>query len=124
MGRIEPLTRTNNFILVYCADLLSPVIGDQLFGYRVRLVSGKKVRVSPQQAPDANSKVQNLPQWMLQKIALNPGEEHVLPLHLHLGRVHFPRFFGKSRDLTIRALPRPYFLGTAEMLGINVQNEI
>ena len=122
--RIEPTSEQNNFVWIYCADLLSPIIGDGLYGYRAKMLMGKMVKVDYQLLPDANSNLQTLPKAMLSKLGLKQYEEHMLPLHLHLGRLRLPDFFGASKDLTIHAPPRPYFLGTAEMLNIDIPTSL
>jgi 23S rRNA-/tRNA-specific pseudouridylate synthase len=121
--RIESSTTNRNFINVYCADMLSPVLGDELFSYRVSTLLGKMVRVSPQRAPDSNAKSQTLPAWFLDRLGLHPGQEGCLPLHLHLSRVHLPSYFGANRNLTINAPLQPYFLGSADGLGIDIPND-
>jgi len=122
--RIEPFVTQWNFVRVYCADLLSPVIGDHLFSYRAKMLMGKMIRVSPQHSPDPNAKQQNLPLWLLNQIGLRQGQEHELPLHLHLGRMYLPGYFGANKNLIIHARPRPYFQGTAEMLGIEIPDDL
>ena len=116
--RVEATSVMNNFIPVYCADMLSPILGDEMFSYRVRQFMGKLVHVKPQLAP--HQKTVNLPEWFLSKIGLSPGEEKLIPLHLHLGRVCLPKYFGKDKHLIINAPPRPFFQGTADMLGISL----
>ena len=83
------------------------------------MLMGKMVKVDYTLLPDANSNLQNLPKTLLSKLGLHQYEEHLLPLHLHLGRVRLPDFFGYQKDLVIHAPPRPFFLGTAEMLNID-----
>ena len=40
---------------------------------------------------------QSLPPWMLQLMGLRPGDEDVIPVHLHLFRVHLPNYYGKEK---------------------------
>ena len=122
--RIEPTSVQNSFLSVYCADLLSPIIGDHQYGYRAKMLLGKMVKVDPHLLPDASSNHQNLPSWLLSKLGLKSYEEHILPIHLHLGRVHLPGYFGGSTNLTVHAPPRPYFIGTAEMLDLNLPSTV
>ena len=121
--RIEPTSVQNSFISIYCADLLSPIIGDHTYGYRAKMLLGKMVKVHPHLLPNSNHQ-QNLPDWLLSKLGLKSYEEHILPFHLHLGRVHLSGYFGGSKNLTVHAPPRPYFIGTAEMLNLNIPNTV
>ena len=120
---IEPNSTKWNFLAVYAADMLSPVIGDQLYSYRVKSFMNKKVRVNTSHAPDANANPSHLPEWLLKKLGLKPEEEGILPLHLHLGRIYLPGYFGEKNDLCITSAPRPYFIGTAEFLGIDLPED-
>ena len=122
--KIEPSSLQYSFIQIYMADLLSPIIGDSIYGHRAKMLMGKMVKVNPELLPDVNSRLQNLPESMLSQLGLRSGEEHMLPLHLHLGRVHLPGYFGGSNHLTIHAPPRPFFKGTAEMLNIDIPEHI
>ena len=121
--KIEPTSTDQSFLQIYSADMLSPIIGDHIYGYRAKLFMNKMVRVSPQKSPDSNASVQNLPEWIPNKLGLQVHEESLIPLHLHLGRIHLPGFFGQNNHLTIHAPPRPYFLGTADFLGIKYDFE-
>lgn len=119
---IQPSSFKHNFVLVYLADKLSPIIGDHMYGYRVGQVMGNPVKVSPQLSPDGAAKVQNLPPWFLQKLALETGQEQALPLHLHLARVHLPGYFGGHKDLTIVAKLPQFMDATARALEINTSS--
>ena len=121
--RIEPSTTRKNCVAVYCADMLSPILGDQQYGYRAKMVLGKMVKISPQMSPDSNATTQLLPEFFLKSLGLSSSQEHLIPLHLHLGRICLPRFHGKGKDLVIHAPFRPYFLGTADCLDINIDFE-
>ncbi len=117
--RLEPTSVSNDFCRVYCADLLSPILGDEFYSYRCRMLVGKMVRVNPQRSPHSKSNLtQELPPWMLAKLGLKEAKS--LPLHLHLGRVFFPSFYGRGKDLVVHAPPRPFFQGTADMLGLSM----
>lgn len=122
--RVEPTQTLKNFIAVYCADMLSPILGDHHYGYRARMLTGKMVKVSPQLAPDLATRQMSLPDWMMSKLGLEKGNEICLPLHLHLGRVHLEDFYRNGQHLTLFAPPRPFFMGTAELLDLDVPLEI
>lgn len=122
--RVEPTGTLMNFIAVYCADMLSPILGDHHYSYRARLLSGKMTRVSHQLAPDIATRKMSLPDWMVSKLGLNRGDEICLPLHLHLGRVHLEDFYSRGQHLTIFAQPRDFFLGTADLLGLSIPSEL
>ena len=40
---------------------------------------------------------QSLPPWMLELIGLRPGDADVIPVHLHLFRVHLQNYLGKDK---------------------------
>ena len=40
---------------------------------------------------------QSLPPWMLELIGLRPGDSDMIPVHLHLFRVHLPNYHGKDK---------------------------
>ena len=121
--RIEPSTTRKNCVAVYCADMLSPILGDQHYGYRAKMVLGKMVRISPQMAPDSNATTQLLPEFFLKSLGISSSQQHLIPLHMHLGRICLPRYHGKGKDLVIHAPFRPYFLGTADCLDIKIDFE-
>ena len=100
-------TTPNQFIFIL---LLS-------YSYRVKSFMNKMIRVNTCHAPDGNANPSHLPEWLLKKLGLKPEEEGTLPLHLHLGRIYLPAYFGEKNDLCITSAPRPYFMGTAEFLG-------
>ena len=87
------------------------------------MVLGKMVKISPQMSPDSNATTQSLPEFFLKSLGLSSSQEHLIPLHLHLGRICLRRFHGKGKDLVIHAPFRPYFLGTADCLDINIDFE-
>ena len=87
------------------------------YSYRVKNFMNKKIRVKASHAPDSNASPNHLPERLLKKLGLKPEEEGILPLHLHLGRIYLPGYFGEKNDLCITSAPRPYFMGTAELLG-------
>ena len=122
--RIEPTSTRQNFVSVYCADMLSPILGDEFYSYRAKPILGKMIKVSPQMSPDSNARVEILPDWFLKSLGLNSAQEHLIPLHLHLGRICLPGFNGKGKDLIVHAPFRPYFLGTADCLGIKMSEEL
>ena len=122
--RIEPTSTINSFVQIYANDLLCPIIGDHMYGYRTRHLLNKMVRVNPQKSPDPNAAVKNLPDWFLKKLGLYENEENLLPLHLHLGRVFLQDYLGKNNHLILRAPPPLFFQGTADCLGISLEKDV
>ena len=48
---VQPTSTSGHFALVYLADLLSPVLGDEVYGYRAKMIMGVMTRVGHERAP-------------------------------------------------------------------------
>ena len=115
---IQPTDIQWNFLCAYMANLLSPIIGDSQFSYRVKPLFGKLVKVSHENSPVGHNS-NNLPRFVLEQLGLTPNEQDHLPVHLHHYRTHLPDFFG-NEDLTIYAPLPKYFECTANALQISL----
>eukprot|EP00096_Caligus_rogercresseyi_P013736 TRINITY_DN6341_c0_g1_i1.p1 TRINITY_DN6341_c0_g1~~TRINITY_DN6341_c0_g1_i1.p1 ORF type:complete len:330 (-),score=72.37 TRINITY_DN6341_c0_g1_i1:94-1083(-) len=116
---VSPSSLHNHFIHLYMADLLSPLLGDFIYSYRVRRVNNYPIKVSHNQSPP--NKAQRLPPGMLKALGLRPGEEHILPKHLHKHRLVLTKFIQNKEDLVLRAPPPTYFMETAAALGVSLE---
>ena len=115
---IQPTDVRWNFVCAYMANLLSPIIGDSQFSYRVKTLLGKPVKVSHEHSPLGHQS-NSLPGPVLDRLGISKNHEEHLPVHLHLYRVHLPGFFNES-DLTVHAPPPKYFLYTAQALKLSI----
>ena len=115
---IQPTGIEWNFICAYMANLLSPIIGDSQFSYRVKTILGNPVKVAHENSPIGQN-INNLPRLLLGQLGVNPADEIYLPVHLHHFRTHLPGFFGQE-DLNIYAALPKYFVNSANSLEINI----
>jgi len=116
---VEPTTTAWNFIPVYMAEMLSPIIGDVIFSYRVQTVMNKRVKVSHKNGPAAYDDARlSTPPALLRKLGLSPREQELLPLHVHLFRTSILNFFGRGQHLTVHAPPPAHFAHSCHSLHI------
>ena len=120
---IQPNSTDWNFICVYLAHLLAPIIGDSLFSYRVKTVLGKPSKVNHQNSPIGY--VSNyLPREILGNLGITASDEMHLPLHLHHFRTHLSGFEG-NKGLNIYAPVPKYFDHSMKSLKISFDiNEV
>lgn len=115
---IQPSGNEWNFICAYMANLLSPIIGDSQFSYRVKTILGNPVKVSHENSPIGHN-TNNLSRVLLGQLGVNPLDEIHLPVHLHHFRTHLAGFFGQE-DLNIYAPLPKYFVNSTNSLEINL----
>ena len=120
---IQPNSTDWNFICVYLAHLLAPIIGDSLFSYRVKTVFGKATKVDHRNSPIGY--VPNyLPREILGDLGITASDEMHLPLHLHHFRTHLSGFEG-NKGLNIYAPLPKYFDQSMKSLKISLDiNEL
>ncbi|XP_021926055.1 RNA pseudouridylate synthase domain-containing protein 3-like isoform X2 [Zootermopsis nevadensis] len=106
-----------HFLRVYLAHLLSPVLGDNMYGSRVHQVMGVPLAINP--CSDAARGPKNLPQKLLEALSIKPGQEIIIPTHLHLRRLILPHYLGKDSDLIIEAPLPSSFQWTCKSLGLH-----
>lgn len=105
-------------VRVYAAtEIVSPILGDHIFGKFVRTILGKPVLID-QFSPTAQQP-QKLPTDLLSRLELSSRNDIEIPLHLHLFRVKLKDFFGKNKHLEFSAKPPDYFIWTCEILHLN-----
>ena len=115
---IQPTGNEWNFICAYMANLLSPIIGDSQFSYRVKTIFGNPVKVNHENSPVGHNP-NNLPRVILGQLEIKTVDEIHLPVHLHHFRTHLPGFFGQE-DLNIYAPLPKYFVNSANSLEIEL----
>ncbi|XP_066902065.1 mitochondrial mRNA pseudouridine synthase RPUSD3 isoform X2 [Halyomorpha halys] len=115
---ISTTTRKLHSVRVYAAtEIVSPILGDHVFGRFVRYVLRKPVLID-QFSPVAQQ-AQKLPPDLLSKLELSSRNDIEIPLHLHLCRVQLKNFLGKNEHLEFRAKPPDFFIWTCEVLHLN-----
>jgi hypothetical protein len=62
---------------------------------------------------------QKLPQELQAALAIKPGQEVIIPTHLHLRRLILPHYLGKDSDFIIEAPIPSTFQWTCQSLGLN-----
>lgn len=62
---------------------------------------------------------QKLPQELQAALAIKPGQEVIIPTHLHLRRLILPHYLGKDSDFIIEAPLPSTFQWTCQSLGLS-----
>ncbi|CAL8069323.1 unnamed protein product [Orchesella dallaii] len=109
-----------NFLRIYMADKLAPILGDQLYSCRVQTLKGIPTKIDPTHlAPGASQ--QRLPKDMLAHLKLNSREDTIIiPTHVHLRSYSLHKFLTMGKVLEFEAPYPPYFRWTCEQLGIQL----
>lgn len=111
----------NHFLRVWLAYSYSPILGDHLYGGRVKTVAGKKVLVGEQ---NLTSYVpQTLPDDTFLRLNLPDKAVEMIPCHLHLSKIKLSRFEKNKSDLVITAPPPDHFMWTCRQLGLMAADE-
>jgi len=104
---IAPSSTKNHLLRIYLATRCYPVLGDQLFDYRVKTVLGQKVLKGPEL--NIKNRTQLLTPATRELFGLGKGETWRLPVFIHHWRLFLPGVMGKGKDLTIFApLPQHF----------------
>lgn len=97
--------------------LLSPILGDRIYGSRAQDVLGKYINVSP--FTEAAHAPPELDKDLLQHLKLTRAKTLIIPAHVHLREMFLPWFRNKGNDITITAAPQPEFLWTCQQLQMD-----
>lgn len=68
---------------------------------------------------DSNVTFQKLPQDLLAALSIKPGQEIIIPTHLHLRRLILPHYLGKDSDFIIEAPLPSSFQWTCKSLDLH-----
>uniref|UniRef100_UPI00358E62BF mitochondrial mRNA pseudouridine synthase RPUSD3 isoform X1 n=2 Tax=Myxine glutinosa TaxID=7769 RepID=UPI00358E62BF len=120
---MSPLTAQKHQLQVHVTKLLCAVLGDRMYGGRVRNILGHSTPIDPEIALQTP---QELPPAMLSRLSKRPGPNCHIPLHLHLFSLSLPSIPSrqKGHHITeydgevIKAPPPAYFLQTLRLLGL------
>ncbi|XP_069695780.1 mitochondrial mRNA pseudouridine synthase Rpusd3-like [Periplaneta americana] len=112
---IRPSGTKWHFLRVYLAHMQSPILGDNLYGSRVQTIMGVPVTINP--CSDAAKSPKKLPDNLKASLSLQPGQEVIIPTHLHLRRLILPHYLGHG-DLILEAPVPSSFQWTCECLGL------
>lgn len=121
----------HHFIRVLLAHLLSPVLGDHMYGNRVANVLGTRLAISPVQA-DSLATFHKIPSAVLQRLQLI--DPSLMPTCIHLRKLTLSRFKNNHTtrndvsaatddDLVIEADPPPYFHYVCRSLNLQLPTQ-
>lgn len=79
--------------------LYAPILGDNIYGSRVRNVAGEWLLTSP--FASINNNLPQMNSELLEILYLNRAKQELIPCHVHARSIILPKFKGKS--LTIEA---------------------
>lgn len=107
-----------HFVRVYACSLMAPLLGDIMYGSRMKMLLGIPVKVQLQNAFAYG--VQALPESMCEVLNLPKGENgaKLVPTMLHLKSVILPNYEERDTDLVISAEPPLQFQWTASKLNL------
>lgn len=109
-----------HFLRIYLAHLLSPVLGDHIFGNRVQEIMGKRLAISPLQA-DNLSIFQKIPTEILTRLKVPEGG--TIPNCLHLSQMTLAKFASQDSNLVLKANPPPCFQYICQTFGLNLPTD-
>jgi len=119
---LAPSSTRNHFMRVWLADSGHPVLGDQLYDYRLRTILGRKVKVSGEHSQ--SNRIQKLSPAIMNLLGLSKGEEWRVPAFIHCWREYLPNWFGPGNHLTIYAPPPEHFVQALKESGISFSFEM
>jgi len=119
---LAPSSTRNHFMRVWLADSGYPVLGDQLYDYRLKTILGRKVKVSSEHSQ--SSRIQKLSPAIMKLLGLSKGEEWRVPAFIHCWREYLPNWFGPGNNLTIYAPPPQHFIQALKESGISFSFEM
>ncbi|XP_076056535.1 mitochondrial mRNA pseudouridine synthase Rpusd3-like [Oratosquilla oratoria] len=105
-----------HFLRVWCAYNYSPILGDMLYGGRVRRVGGNPVLISPHNMT-AYSPPKIFPST-LSRLGLSENTQELIPCHLHLYNICLEQYGTKKTSLNITAQPPQHFIWSCFQLGL------
>jgi len=112
------LTRWN-FLRVYAAHALMPLLGDHLYSARVQSIMGVKVAI-PALSIDPGTTNQKLSKEVMTALGLRrPEDTLIVPLHAHLQSYTICKYLFKKKELVIKAPPPAFFEWTCNQLGLH-----
>lgn len=113
---ISPSATKWHFIRVYLAQLLSPVLGDHLYGNRVHYIMNTFLPVN--HFSDSAKGPQRIHPELKTILSIEPGQEKLIPTHLHLHKLVIPRYTTKNKDFIIEVAPPDSFQRTCHLLKL------
>ncbi|XP_046399859.1 mitochondrial mRNA pseudouridine synthase RPUSD3-like [Ischnura elegans] len=113
---IKSNTTKWHFLRVYMAHKLAPLLGDDMYGSRVKYVAGLPVAMNPFNI-HSRSTVSISPS-IRTRLGLEEGEEITIPCHLHLQEYTFLGWNRDGSDLTVNAPIPSFFDWTCKQLNL------
>ncbi|CAF5060466.1 unnamed protein product, partial [Rotaria sp. Silwood1] len=116
-------TCTWDFVEIYCLRQCAPLLGDNKYWNRVKLVAGVPMYINPIKHKIYPAK-QQLNKHV--RIALDLyGQQIICPLHLHLTDFNLPKKYRQQRAIVhFHARPFPYFYETLERLKLKFPDDL
>ncbi|XP_012256782.2 mitochondrial mRNA pseudouridine synthase RPUSD3-like [Athalia rosae] len=101
--------------------LLSPVLGDNIHGSRVKKILGKYLQISP--FVDAAKELPILEPALLKKLNLSSEQRIIIPPHIHLREVILPSFPTRGKEVKFVAPLPTGFEWTCQQLQFRIPTE-
>ena len=117
---ISASSTQHHFLRVYLAHRLAPILGDCLYGNRVQSILGKRLAIGPVQADNLATFQKISPEVLRQ---LNLTDSETVPNCLHLREFKLRNFFGKKKDLVLKADPPDHFQYVCQTFKLNYPKE-
>ncbi|XP_046749518.1 mitochondrial mRNA pseudouridine synthase RPUSD3-like [Diprion similis] len=119
---IQCFTTKWHAIRVFASTLLvSPILGDNIHGSRVKKIMGSYMHISP--FVDASRQIPILQPELLKKLHLQQSQAVIIPAHIHLREITLMSFPSRGQDLKLVAPLPPSFQWTCDQLQFKIPTE-
>lgn len=105
-----------HFLRVWLAQSYSPVLGDAIYGGRVKTLSGKKILVSPNNLTAYNP--QEISDEIYHQLQLPQKAAELIPCLVHLSKMRLAQYNKDKSDLILSVPPPSHFVWTCTQLGL------
>lgn len=113
--QIRSSTQRWHALRLFAATFLyTPILGDNLYASRIQKVGNAYVQVDPFQ--EYANVLPKLDKAILQLLNVQPSQQHIIPVHIHLRSIGLPSFLEKGKDLVLEAPLIPPFDWTCQQL--------
>lgn len=102
--------------LFTASNLLSPILGDRIYGSRSQIVLDKLIEINP--LMEAAHMPPKIEKDLLKYLNVPSHRDTIIPVHIHLKNIYLPSFMKKDNNVNITAPIFPYFQYTLEKLEI------
>lgn len=99
---IKSTTNNNHAVRLFTSTFLySPVLGDNLFGSRVKKVGNTNIKVDP--FVELSQLPQKLNKQVYRSLQLKESQQPIIPVHIHLRSLTLLSYLKNKETLTINA---------------------